>query len=238
MVNWAGDVERIAASIVLRLKRGDGKTLVQIAEGSDDHFRIACRQPGKNLGEGEDPAEAFKKLLDDSAFTPFIHAFTFTDIELEVSWSDAKRMSVATKYLKTVSTAELTCPAECLGLENTLIESLPPVETLLNLRRRAGRFQRAFSFSTMSSTSSSMSHGSNDESVDVDIDAIDAFLAADRAGRLHLVGWLSPDALSFFASPHGEDILQERLGHVVVQPSMVERAHARFAADLSMKVRV
>merc|ERR1712113_928983 len=122
-----GEVEGIAAVVVLHLECEDGRILVQLAERDGQGVQERCLVPGKKLEVDMGPNQALVRLLQ-GAFAPFKSFICFVDAEQEVTWEESTRMQFRTKYLRTVKYAELTCPVGALQMDDVHIPLVPSEE--------------------------------------------------------------------------------------------------------------
>merc|ERR1712127_718808 len=120
MVNWEGDIERIVSIMVLHLSHPNGRVLVRLGRWKDEEFQVSCQLPGRKQMHGESAPQTFARFFQ-GPFAPFENQISFVGAELEESCKESKRMRIKTKYLRTVKHAELSCPVERLGLEDSQV---------------------------------------------------------------------------------------------------------------------
>lgn len=121
-------VERVVAVTAVELLRNDGRIFVHLGRWSAGRVVPRCELPAVKQNMGEQPDEAFKRVLAQelSAVAGEVDDLKIVESRVQVDVKDSMRLRIRTRYIRTVFSAQLK--REKIDLETASTQPLDPCD--------------------------------------------------------------------------------------------------------------
>jgi ADP-ribose pyrophosphatase YjhB (NUDIX family) len=188
------NVLRMVSVVALRLRREDGRILVQVGrvnEAGEATAKVAL--PGEKVGHGELPVDALHRLLEEQLGT-ITQGITIGNEEVHEESKDSEKFSILTKYCRYIFVANFFMQSfdENDGIRPPTIHAFGKVATPhSNPETKHARFKSGFwrsrtGVQAVGKLRTLRSTASNGRAADL-LETLDVFLLGDRT---HIFAWV------------------------------------------------